>query len=186
MQMDKTKNDTVDIQISQKFSRSYLESMLMKIFELSMNGVRFIRLKIPVYSDENTDPVSTAVCVLNDLDMENIFARIKRGINRNLIEKNEPPVFTNIHDLPDAESEYYDQLFKERADTLDQLKNESDIKVKVSLIDALSKLEKMNRVTTNIRKVDMELILALAKYLDPTVTKERVIEILEFEKERMR
>lgn len=162
-------------------NKEEIEAILRRLITYAWNGLRFLKIKLPL-SDKPDDYVQAYI---NDEDLAIVSQLLKRAVNRYCTDKSLPKLFTRINDEPDPESEFERQLFAMKADLLDQAKTEENLKEKLALIQAVTKLQESSKRGVNIRKLDLQLATALARHLDPTITEEKVIEILQFEKERM-
>jgi vacuolar-type H+-ATPase subunit E/Vma4 len=162
-------------------NKDEIEAILRRLITYAWNGLRFLKIKLPVHI--NSDEVVQAY--INDEDLAVISQILKRGVNRYCAANHLDKLFTRINDEPDPETEFERQLFAMKADLLDQAKSEESLKEKLSLIQAVTKLQESTKNRVAIRKVDLQLATALARHLDPTITDEKVIDILQFEKERM-
>jgi len=164
-----------------------IELTLRNIFTWAWKGLQAVKIKMPVtHPDTDHAEAQFVLCILDKYDMDEIFKLLRRGINRGQREKKLEPIFTNINDTPDPEAEFERQLFDMKADLLDKAKKENDTKELLKIVDAITKIQNTMRVRHNIRKPDIQLITALAKRLDPNITEERVLEILEFESQRLK
>lgn len=169
---------------NKKMSREYVQTTLNNIFVWAMEGVRFVRMKLPIRSADNSGYDGKIEVVLSDAEMSQIFTLLKRGANRVCSQHGTTPIFEGINDHPDPEAEFDKQLFEMQAELLDKAGSEENVKEKVALVRAVSDLINTKK-RLSIRKLDLKLALALAKKLDPTVTEQQVIDILKFESERL-
>lgn len=166
--------------------REYVATTLRNIFTWAWTGLKAVRFKLPLPSSNgHTDDKRFVTCVLNEDDLEDIFQRLRRGVNRGCQDLNEPILFDKISDLPDPESEFDRQLFALQARILDSARDESNIKTLRQIIGGITDIQDSRKKRTPIRKVDLQLATALARHFDPTVTEDKVIDILQYEKERL-
>lgn len=161
-----------------KQNREIMHESLKKLFICATEGMKFIRLKFPVGDKKYT-------CIIGQDELETIFQFLKRGVNRGCKETGEPMPFTKLNDLPDPEEEFDRQMFTVQAELLDSIKGVKDAKEIGAAVTTISKINESRKSKTNIRKVDLKLLLALARHLDPTISDQKVIEILKFESEKM-
>lgn len=164
-------------------AREWLKLNLDNIFIWALNGSRHIRVKLTRFSDDGKDFDTKVPVTLTDWDMREIFTILKRGANRAALEQNLPPVFDGINDMPDPQKEFEKQFFEQKAELMDAARSETDIAKKRDLMIDITKLDQAFKKSVP-RKLDLDLVLAVARTLDPHITEERVIEFLEFERER--
>lgn len=184
-----TTSNTVPAVKDELNNQEMLELTLRSVFQNAWQGVKSIRLRIPVTLDsDGVKESSHVLCRLDSFDMSEIFKFLRRGINRCRAEEGLEPLFTRIVDSPDPEAEFDRQLFDMKADLLEDAKDarrdgKTDDLLKI--IDRINKIQDSNRRRVTINKIDLKLAVALAKTFDPDVTEDRVIEILNFERRRM-
>ena len=162
-------------------TKETIELLLRNVMDYAWEGLRQVRIKFPIPTNEGK---IVKVGIFNHEAMESIFQFIKQGINRGCIDAGEEPIFNRINDMPDPEAEFDKQIFKIKADLADRLKDMNDPKEIMMITSSMSKLGD-NKKRVSIRKLDLKLAVALARNLDPAITEDRVIEILEFERERL-
>lgn len=166
-------------------SSEELKLIVRNLFSYVWNGLRFVRLKLPItVLKEGVKTTVQYECILNESDMEMIAQLLRRGVNRFTLEKSLPVVFDRVNDMPDPEREADMLMFNIKADLLDKAKRETDTKELLQIVTAIEKLQKSHK-PAGIRKIDLELCVRLAQHFDPTVTEEKVIDILKFIRERM-